>query len=335
LLNLNVLKKGNISVDEAESILSLECLPGSMLGIAGALRDERLGRELRFLIPQPRFPSVSITGAKCALKCEHCNGHFLSGMDNTDTPKKLKDYCSRLDAEGGVGVLVSGGSDPRGHVPLEEFLSAITWVKENTSLIVNLHTGLLNPRQAEEIASTGADVVSMDVVGSNDTIKKVYGLDATVQDYAETLINLRDAQVSYLIPHVCAGLHFGEIRGEARALEIIGNINPDIIVIIALVPTRGTGMENVTPPSVEVIAKTVAAARLMHSDTSIAIGCMRPKAEKTLEERLAIQAGADRVVLPSRSTVKYAHNEGFIVKHLDGCCAIPKQLEYLTIRKVS
>jgi hypothetical protein len=227
---------------------------------------------------------------------------------------------------------VSGGSDPRGHVPLEGFLDAITWVKENTSLIVNLHTGLLNPRQADAIASTGADVISMDIVGSDDTIKRVYGLDATVQDYAETLVNLRDARVPYIVPHVCAGLDFGEIKGEARALEIIGNVDPDIIVIIALIPTRGTGMENVTPPSVEAIAKTVATARLMHSDTSIAMGCMRPKAEKNREERLAIQAGADRIVLPSRSTVEYALSEGFTVKHLDGCCAIPKGLEHLALR---
>jgi uncharacterized radical SAM superfamily protein len=330
--DLEALKKGHISVEEAERILSLERLPRIVLEFAGSLRDERLGRELRFLIPQPRFPSVSVTGAKCALRCEHCKGHFLTGMANTDTPEKLKDYCSALDASGGVGVLVSGGSDPRGHVPLEGFLDAITWVKKNTSLIVNLHTGLLDPRQAEDIAATGADVVSMDIVGSDDTIKGVYGLDATVEDYAETLVNLRDARVPYLVPHVCAGLDFGEIKGEARALEIIGDVDPEIIVIIALIPTRGTGMENVTPPSVDAIAKTVAAARLMHSDTSIAMGCMRPKAEKDLEELLAIQAGADRIVLPSRSTVEYALKEGFTVKHLDGCCAIPKGLEHLAKR---
>jgi uncharacterized radical SAM superfamily protein len=332
LLDLDALRRGGISIEDAEGILSLDGLPRSVLEIASSLRDESLGREIRFLIPQPRFPSVSVTGARCALRCEHCKGHFLTGMANTNTPEKLKDFCSRLYAEGGVGVLVSGGSDPKGHVPLEEFLDAITWVKENTSLIVNLHTGLLNPGQAEDIASTGADVVSMDVVGSDDTIKGVYGLDATVKDYAESLVNLRDARVPYLVPHVCAGLDFGEIKGEARALEIIGDVDPDIIVIIALIPTRGTGMENVKPPSVETIAKTVAAARLMHSDTSVAIGCMRPKAEKNLEELLAIQAGADRIVLPSRSTVEYALSEGFMVKHLDGCCAIPKGLEHLALR---
>ena len=59
---------------------------------------------------------------------------------------------------------------------------------------------------------------------------------------------------------------------------------------------------------------------------------MRPKADKTLGERLALQAGADRIVLPSRSTVEYALGEGFTVKHLDGCCAIPVGLEHLALR---
>ena len=90
MLDLDSLKKGGISVKEAENILSLDALPRSVLEIAGSLRDERLGRELRFLIPQPRFPSVSVTGAKCALRCEHCKGHFLTGMANTDTPGSSK-----------------------------------------------------------------------------------------------------------------------------------------------------------------------------------------------------------------------------------------------------
>ena len=332
MLDLDILRNGETSVEVAESILSIKGLPQSVLEITGFLRDDRLGRELRFHVPKPRFPSVSITGARCALRCKHCGGHFLEGMINTDTPEKLKTFCSSLDVDGGVGVLVSGGSDPGGHVPLEGFLDTIAWVKENTSLIVNLHTGLLNPDQAEGIASTGADIVSVDVVGSNETIKRVYGMDVSVEDYAETLLNLRDAQVPYIIPHICAGLDFGELKGEARALEIIGNIDPEIIVILALIPTKGTGMETVKPPSVEMITKTVAMARLMHSDTSIAIGCMRPKAKKNLEEVLSIQAGADRIVLPSRSTVEYAINEGFKVKHLDGCCAVPVALEHLASR---
>ncbi len=332
LLNIEGLKKGSITVEEAENIFSIDLLPQSILDIAGSIRDEHIGRELRFHVPKPRFPSVSITGTRCALQCEHCGGHFLQGMINTDTPTKLKEFCSNLNNQGGVGVLVSGGSDSKGHVPLEGFLDTIAWVKENTSLIVNLHTGFLNLDQAMSIASTGADIVSVDVVGNNQTIKRVYGMNASIEDYANTLVNLKDAHVPHIIPHICAGLDFGNLKGEAWALEMIRKIEPEIIVILALIPTKGTGMEMVKPPSVDTIIKTVAVSRLMHNDSSIAIGCMRPKATKNLEEKMSIQAGADRIVLPSRSTVEYALDNGFKVKNLDGCCAIPVALEHLALR---
>ena len=54
MLDLDALKKGGISVEEAESILSLDGLPQSILDIAGSLRDERLGRELLARGPELR-----------------------------------------------------------------------------------------------------------------------------------------------------------------------------------------------------------------------------------------------------------------------------------------
>ena len=35
------------------------------------------------------FPSISITGSSCALKCKHCNGKVLNTMFPVTTPKAL------------------------------------------------------------------------------------------------------------------------------------------------------------------------------------------------------------------------------------------------------
>ena len=285
-----------------------------------------------FYYPKPRFPSVSITGSSCALRCKHCSGHYLAGMRGAETPSKLKEFCAAHEADGGLGVLVSGGSDLQGRVPLGRFYGEIGWVKENTGLIVNVHTGLLDTRQAEEIASTGVDIVSVDVVGSDETIRRVYGLDATVEDYAETLNALKDAGVANVVPHICVGLDFGEVRGEARAIEVASEIEPEIIVILGLIPTQDTAMEAVDPPSSEDLAKVVAATRLMSPGSSVAVGCMRSRVEKGRGEVLAISAGADRLVLPASTTVMAAAAEGFEIKHLDGCCSIPEELEYRALR---
>ncbi len=332
MLDLDALKEGRLTRRDVEATLYQDGVPDELFVTAGKFRDRQSGRELRFYYPKPRFPSVSITGSSCALRCKHCGGHYLEGMWGVEAPSKLKEFCINHEAEGGVGVLVSGGSDLQGRVPLGRFYGEIGWVKENTGLIINVHTGLLDTRQAEEIASTGVDIVSVDVVGSDETIRRVYGLDATVEDYAETLNALKDAGVANVVPHICVGLDFGEVRGEARAIEVASEIEPEIIVILGLIPTQDTAMEAVDPPSSEDLAKVVASTRLMLPRSSVAVGCMRSRVEKGRGEVLAISAGADRLVLPASTTVMATAAEGFEIKHLDGCCSIPEELEYRALR---
>ena len=326
------LRGRSITREDAEVILSLGGAPPRLLEAAGRARDRHQGRELRFYYPFPRFPSVSVTGTRCELRCKHCGGHYLKGMAAVETPSKLREFCARLEAEGGVGLLVSGGSDIHGRVPLGPFHDALRWVKDNTDLIVNVHTGLLDARWAEEIASTGIDIASVDLVGSDETIRRVYGLKATAEEYGETMNALREAGAPHVVPHICVGLDFGAIRGEAAALEMAQRFDPELVVILGLMPTPGTAMEAVEPPSAEVMARAVAAARLMCPEASVSLGCMRPRADKIRMEELAIRAGADRVVLPSRSTVQTAEREGFSIRHLDGCCSIPRSLEDRALR---
>jgi len=329
---LDAARRGHITREDANTILSLAGAPDELLDAAGRTRDNRLGRELRFYHPLPRFPNVSVTGVRCALNCAHCGGHYLRGMSSVETPSKLKRFCAWLEAEGGVGILVSGGSDIHGRVPLDPFLEALRWVKENTGLIVNVHTGLLDSRRAEEVASTGIDIASVDIVGSDETIRRVYGLKATAEEYGATMDALREGGVPHVVPHICVGLDFGEIQGEAKALEMVQRFDPELVVILGLIPTPGTAMEAVEPPSSEDVARTVAAARLMCPEAGVALGCMRSRADKNRMEEMAIRAGADRIVLPSRSTVAAAERAGFSVIHLDGCCSIPRSLEHRALR---
>lgn len=285
-------------------------------------------RDLRFYYPQPRFPSVSVTGTRCQLGCKHCRGHYLKGMKAVESPSRLKDFCTALDEARGVGLLVSGGSDTRGHVPLEGFYEALGWVKENTDLIVNVHTGLMGRKEAEELASTGVDIASVDLVGSDETIKRVYGLDASVEEYEATLYNLREGGIKHVIPHICVGLDYGETKGEEAALRIVQAFKPENVVILGLIPTPGTPMEHVEPPSALEISRFIASARSRCPASSVSLGCMRSRRDKNRVERKAIEAGADRLVLPSNTTLRWASMKGFGVKHLDGCCAIPKEMEH-------
>ncbi len=317
---------------EVARLLSSRGLPKSLLEKAWRTRLRYRGWEMRFYHPHPRFPTVSVTGNRCALQCRHCGGRYLEGMVPIDSPRKLIEFSLNLEQRDGVGLLVSGGCTPEGRVPLEGFLDALQWIKEHTGLIVNIHTGLVDERRAEELASTGIDIASVDVVGSNQTIRRVYGLEATVEDYRRTLQSLMDTSIPAVVPHLCVGLDHGRIVGEAKALEIIQEARPRQVDIIALIPTHGTPMENAQPPTPMNVAKVIALARLLLPEASISLGCMRPRIERESLETLCLRAGADRMVLPSRATRNWAESQGLKILELDGCCSIPEKLEARALR---
>lgn len=287
---------------------------------------------LRFYYPHPRFPSVSVTGARCWLNCKHCGGHYLAHMPDVSSPEKLRTFCTDLESKGGLGLLVSGGSTPDGRVPLEPFIPTLRWIKENTGLILEVHTGLLNQREAEDLVSTGMDIAAIDVVGSDETIKRIYGLDAEVDDYWVTLSTLKDAGVAQVAPHICVGLDYGKVRGEFKALELSAMIDPNVIVFLGLIPTEGTAMAEVPPPSIEVVSNLIREATRLCPDADIALGCMRSRSDRAEMEIQAIKAGARRIAMPSSRTIQSAAEMGYDVKMLDGCCAIPESMESRALR---
>jgi len=253
-------------------------------------------------------------------------------MPDVSTPEKLQAFASHHWENGGIGLLISGGSTSKGNVPLDAFYPKIRWVKENTGLILNIHTGLLDKKEAKEIANSGVDIASVDIVGSDETIKNVYGLDSDSHDYEETLWTLRDTGIN-IVPHICVGLDFGKIKGEIRALEIVSALKPEVIGIIALIPTAGTAMASITPPSVEDIVQVITEAKKLNPGSEISLGCMHSKIEKLRLEEAAINAGATRMVLPSRITIKKTVEAGFEVRSFDACCSLPKNLESKALRK--
>jgi len=327
------LRGHRVGVEGAELILRLEGCPGELLEAAWEVRRRNLGGEMRFYYPLPRFPSISVTGYRCSLNCQHCRGRYLRQMEAVESPEELIELCKRLERMGATGCLVSGGSDPYGSVPLRGFYGALRRVKEETGLIVNVHTGLVDGEQAEEIAGTGIDVASLDVVGDRETIKRVIGLDKGPEDYLESIRLLKEAGVPSVVPHICTGLDWGRIRGEARALWGLSDLDPEVIVILGLRPTKGTPMESAPPPSPETLARMVAAARLMFPRASIALGCMRPHQGRGEAEKLALKAGADRLVLPRPRTIRVAEEMGLHPIHLDACCAVPTTLEERLLRE--
>jgi uncharacterized radical SAM superfamily protein len=267
------------------------------------------------------FPTISVTGRGCALKCKHCGGKVLDAMYPATTPEKLFELCQQLKSKGALGCLISGGCLPDGSVPLDKFVDVIGKVKRELELTVLVHTGIIDFRTAEALKEAGVDSALIDIIGSDETIKEIYKLKTTLGDYENSLRALYKANVNF-VPHVIVGLHYGKLKGELHALQMISNFKPSALVIIAFMPIRGTEMENTEPPKPIDIAKVAIAARLMFPQTPIALGCMRPKGKHRVEtDTLAIKAGVNAIAFPAEEAIKFAEDQGYEVSFSSFCCS--------------
>ncbi|MCK4952960.1 radical SAM protein [Candidatus Bathyarchaeota archaeon] len=269
-----------------------------------------------------RFPSISVTGEKCHLNCEHCGRKILKNMIPATTPKKLLELCAKIKKEGGKGCLISGGSLKDGTVPLKNFIPAIKRVKHELGLDVVVHTGIVNPELAEALAEARIDGAMIDIIGSNETIRSVYHPNLTVTNFDHSLTLLEKEGIP-IVPHVVVGLHYGKLKGEKRALQIISKHKPTALVIVALNPLEKTPMAQVKPPSPINVARVILAAKFMMPNIPIMLGCIRPGGKhKSKTDVLAIRGGVNGIAYPSEEGYNFAKKIGLQIKFSEECCAL-------------
>ena len=103
---------------------------------------------------------------------------------------------------------------------MENFGEVLKRIKRDLDLIIHVHTGLVNRRVARQLKDARIDAALIDIIGSTETIKEIYHLDSTVQEYEDSLKALAEFNLP-LIPHIIAGLHFGQLKGELAALRMV------------------------------------------------------------------------------------------------------------------
>ncbi|MEA1904718.1 MAG: radical SAM protein [Candidatus Hadarchaeota archaeon] len=276
--------------------------------------------------PKPKFSTLSITGERCALNCKHCGGHYLKHMISCPTPTSFYETCLDLALSGKRGVLISGGYNEGGWVPLEGFLEAIESVKRETGLFLNVHTGLVPPKTARGLGEAGVDMVSFDMIGSDETVEYVLGIKRKAKDYERTL-RMLTREIPHVAAHICVGLHEGRLKGERKALSMVEDVDTSALVFLVLIPTPSTPFEKAQPPSPTEVGELIAEARLKFPDIPLALGCMRPRDDSRVETELqAIGAGIDRIVLPSAEAVRAARKMGLEVRQLRACCSVPNDV---------
>lgn len=269
----------------------------------------------------PRFIPVSITGGSCRLKCEHCRAKILQTMHRARTPADLLQLGQRLREQGGEGMLISGGSLEDGTVPLLPFIDAIAGLKD-MGFAIAVHTGLVDEELARGLAAAGTDVAMLDIIGSGETIREVYHLDATTADFEASLKLLCDSGVR-TAPHVVIGLHFGRIKGEREALAMVSRYPVSSLVLVILTSQLGTPMQDVAPPGHLEIGGIFTAARSMLPTTPVMLGCARPYGEhKVKTDIMALRAGLNGIAYPAEGIVEHARDLGLKPVFSEQCCSL-------------
>ena len=300
------------------------------------IRKSHFGNELTFSIPSTvsyhdknfsfqknRFAAISITGSHCDLRCAHCKGKLLESMIPAEDPQTFLRTADRLRLDGAHGILVSGGADQNGEVPLKKFIPSIREFKEKAPQFkVIVHTGLIRREIAGELKDAGVDQILIDVIGDDDTIREVYRLNKRVEDYEETLWMLKEVG-HRLAPHIIIGHHFGELRGEWRALEMVTRVGVETIVLVVFKTLLPIGKNHFRVPLSEETSRISAIARILNPKILIRMGCIRPAHPSKAEmEKGFILSGANTIAYPLQGTIDYAKEIGLKTKFVEMCCSL-------------
>lgn len=269
-----------------------------------------------------RFPSISVSGSGCSLNCEHCNSKLLETMIAATTPEALWDTCVKVKEKGGEGILLSGGSTPKGNTPIGEFIPVLKRVKDDLALDIVVHTGIVYPDIAKGLGDAGIDGAMFDVIGDKETLQDVYHLNLPVSVFDDSLSLLEEYNVPSM-PHIVVGLYYGRLQGEPNAIRIISRHDPSSIIVVAFKPLDATPMQDVVPSSPMDIARVLIAARLLMPTKPVVLGCARPHGEHRREtDRLAICAGVNGIAYPTEEGYEFAKSLGLQMRMSTKCCSL-------------
>ncbi|MBU7014082.1 MAG: hypothetical protein HXS52_06605 [Theionarchaea archaeon] len=261
--------------------------------------------EVIYYYPGEAFPAISVTGRHCELMCPHCRGRYLESMVEARTEQDLITVCRDVENQGGLGCLISGGCDSRGRVPLP--LHAIKRVREETRLILNVHTGLVHHPVAAALREINP-YISFEIP-TEAVLHELYQIEAEQEDYFQSLLLLRGLRV---IPHIMVGFRTEQ---ESDTMSRVKDMGFTTLVLIVFTPTRGTPFENhVVEP--RRIRESIEKARSLFP--RLLLGCMRPRI-KELEKCAPL---FDGVVVPTPWAKAAVKQAGLPVRVMKTCCVV-------------
>ncbi len=264
-----------------------------------------------FFEPGNRYVAISVTGYACELLCDYCRGRWLRGMLPAPTPGALAKLLAKLAKSGVTGILVSGGFNREGYLPVERFIPVLErFRKEHPDVIISMHAGLMPLETLEKLTSI-VDIIDFEIPLTRAQRLQMH-LTASLREYL-LLAARADALGFRVVPHLLLGLPGSALAEEEAAAQYVALIlKPRVLVLLYHV-------ESLHSPRciIERLRRVASAVKPYVGDLSL--GCMRPR---TIKSREFILYGLfDRAASPSPSLRRW-----FNASILPYCCSIPLEV---------
>jgi len=273
---------------------------------------------------QPVYIAVSVTGTECDLRCLHCGGCLLQSCYSAETPQALWDLAVGLQDRGLRGLLLTGGCNDDGIVPLAPFCTTLARLKSELGLHTTAHSKLIDRPLADALCQSNVDAVLLDVVGSLDMLQRVYRLTGKTLDDVRRGLDLLAERNLPVSPHVVLSNLVGADGHEGdRAFALLEGRSLHSLVIVLLMALPGHSVGPTIGWDLGELRRLFEKARTMFPTTPLLLGCARPVGpiQKQIDA-LAVEIGFDGIAYPSEGTVARARELGREVRFSEFCCSL-------------
>ncbi|MEW6359962.1 MAG: radical SAM protein [Planctomycetota bacterium] len=269
---------------------------------------------------KPVFVPVSVTGKECRLGCAHCRGRLLESMYEARTPDDLWSLMRGLKEKGCRGLLLTGGCDENGLVPITPFCDMLARIKNEMGMKTAVHVRLLDQAQAEAVGRSSVDVAMIDVIGSDDVLHSVYRLPGKSAADIERSLDLLEGRGVPLAPHIVLGQE-RSLANDRAALDMLrGRKLKGLVFVLVMALSKRDG---VAPVDVDEVRRFFRSARRKFPDAPLLLGCARPMGRIQFEiDCAALDAGFDGIAYPAEGTVRKAGEMGRRPRYSELCCSL-------------
>lgn len=240
---------------------------------------------------------ISIKTGGCPEDCSYCpqaaryhtdvDVHGMMKVEEViDIAQKAKD--------GGASRLCMGAAwrEVRDNRDFDKVIDMVKAVNQ-MDMEVCCTLGMLNAQQAQRLADAGLYAYNHNLDTSEEDYSRIIST-RTFDDRLNTIENVRKANLT-----VCSGgiIGLGEtVEDRVSMLRVLANMaqHPESVPVNALVPVKGTPLENQPRVAIWDMVRMIATARIIMPKTAVRLSAGRNEMS-VIEQALCFMAGANSI----------------------------------------